>query len=210
LMDVNHYELSMVALDGFRLAIRQENLRQDCGTCSVVVPGRSLSEIAQTLEDNDTVISLVVDQNYLLIDLGYARMITRLLSGEYIKYKQLLPAARQTRVRIDVSALGEAIRRASLIAREGKNNLVRFSIRQNEMQVTSNSELGDVLEQIAIELEGNELDIAFNARYIEDVIKSLECEQIFIDCTNNFSQCVIRPIEGDAFLYLVLPVRIFA
>ena len=98
---------------------------------------------------------------------------------------------------------------ASLIAREGKTNLVCFKIDGETLEVTSNSETGDMEEKMQVSTEGKDLTIAFNVRYITDVLKALSDEQIVMRFNSNVSPCVICPVEGESYLYLVLPVRVF-
>ena len=106
-------------------------------------------------------------------------------------------------------ALGSAIDRASLIAREGKSNLVCFKLDGETLEVSSNSETGDMEEKMQVITEGKDLTIAFNVRYITDVLKALSDDQIVMRFNSNVSPCVVCPVEGDSYLYLVLPVRVF-
>ena len=105
--------------------------------------------------------------------------------------------------------LGSAIDRASLIAREGKSNLVCFKLDGETLEVSSNSETGDMEEKMQVITEGKDLTIAFNVRYITDVLKALSDDQIVMRFNSNVSPCVVCPVEGDSYLYLVLPVRVF-
>ena len=105
--------------------------------------------------------------------------------------------------------LSSAIDRASLIAREGKTNLVCFRIDGETLDVTSNAENGDMEEKIAVTTEGKDLTIAFNVRYITDVLKALSDDAVVMRFNSNVSPCVVCPTEGESYLYLVLPVRVF-
>lgn len=129
--------------------------------------------------------------------------------GEYINYRQILPTSWLTRVTVKRRELQDAIERASLMAKEGKNNLIRMKATQDNLKITSMSELGDVLEDLDAHLEGEDIEIAFNARYISDVIKNVDEECCTLCMNTNVSPCVISPLEGDSYLYLVLPVRVY-
>ena len=102
-----------------------------------------------------------------------------------------------------------AIDRASLMAREGKNNLIRMSFSENGLSITSNAELGDVLEEMDATLTGDPIEIAFNAKYITDVIRNITDSDLCMKFNSNVSPCVVCPTEGDQYLYLILPVRVF-
>ncbi len=208
LMEVESGVMSMVGLDGYRLAIRKEPVLYDADM-TAIVPAQALAAIERTLSDEGDV-TVTFSPAAALFDMNHTRITTVLLSGEYMKYKKIIPAEKLTTVRVDKNALLAATNRASLMARDSKNNLVRFSISPDILTVTSNSEMGDVEEKVAITLTGGELEIAFNAKYLMDVLKVLSEDEIVLELSTNVSPCVIKPLSGDAWLYLVLPVRIFS
>jgi len=209
LMEITQSEMRVVALDGFRLAMRRESIVGPEKEVSAVVGGKVLGDIAKILADSEEKVSLCFSRSHAKLVIGHTNIVARLLEGEFIRYRQILPDEWQTRVTVERSALWSAIDRASLIAREGKSNLVCFRIDGETLDVTSNSETGDVEEKILVMTEGKDLNIAFNVRYITDVLKALSDDQICMRFNSNVSPCVICPTEGDGYLYLVLPVRVF-
>lgn len=208
LMQTLEQELTMVALDGYRLALCKAELKDTCEKNSAVVPARSLQEIARALQDSDEPVEIHMTQTHILVDLQHTKITVRLLDGDFIRYEQMLPKEHATRVRINRSALYESIDRAMLMAREGNNNLVRFQFEQENMKINSNSSVGQIDEELSVDLMGEPIKIAFNARYFSDVLKVLDDEELYLDMKNNISPCVVRPIQGSAFYYLILPVRI--
>ncbi|MCL1965480.1 MAG: DNA polymerase III subunit beta [Firmicutes bacterium] len=210
LLEAEGGDMSIVALDGFRMALRKESFGQELPALSVVVPGKVLNEIARILSDTDAMVSLVWGKSHLMADMGTTRVIARLLDGEFIRYKQILPGEWKTRIIVSKKDMEEALDRASLMAREGKNNLVKLHMEEGTLLITSNAELGDVREEISIEFEGRELDIAFNVRYITDTLRAIEDENIILKFNSNVSPCVLCPTFGDKFIYLALPVRVFS
>lgn len=209
LLEVSGEGIAMVALDGYRLALRKGKLLKTADAKSFVMPSKSLSEIAKLFEENEASVSIYEGAGQALIDMGMTRITTRLLEGEYIKYGQILPSEHTTRVRAERQTLLECIERAALLAREGKTNLVKLKIKEDVMAVTANSEMGSIYEEVPVATEGKELDIAFNHRYLTDVLKAMDEEDITLDFMSALSPCVIRPSEGESFLYLVLPVRTY-
>ena len=209
LMEIDKNEMRVVALDGFRLAMRKENIEGPESAVSAVVGGKVLGDIAKILSDTDEPVSLCFSSSHVKMDIGQTHVVARLLEGEFIRYRQILPQEWQTRVTVSRSALSSAIDRASLIAREGKSNLVCFKIDGETLDVTSNSETGDMEEKISVYTEGKDLTIAFNVRYITDVLKALSDDEVLMRFNSNVSPCVVCPTEGDSYLYLVLPVRVF-
>ncbi len=209
LLEITPAEMRVVALDGFRLAMRKENIEGPEKDVSAVVGGKVLGDIAKILSDSEEKVSMSFSRSHVKLVIGNTNVVARLLEGEFIRYRQILPDEWQSRVTVERSALWSAIDRASLIAREGKSNLVCFKIDGETLMVTSNSETGDVEEKILVSTEGKDLTIAFNVRYITDVLKALSDDEICMRFNSNVSPCVVCPTEGDGYLYLVLPVRVF-
>jgi DNA polymerase-3 subunit beta len=199
--------INIVCLDGYRLAIRRGKV-ESSKEIDVIIPGKTLNEISRIIEDSDEKISISIDDKHVLFDMGYTRVISRLLSGEFINYTQIIPQEYKTRIKADAKVLYSAIERASLLAREGRNNLIKLNIKEDKLVINSNSELGTAHEEVPVEMEGKEMLIAFNARYFMDILKGIGNEEVYIDFTTNVSPCVFRPLEGDNFTYLLLPVRI--
>lgn len=210
LLEIDGPNLTTVALDGFRLALRTQSMDQQMPPQSVVIPSKALGEVSRILGD-DGDINLVMSPTHLWCGVGSAQIITRLLEGEFIKYRQILPTEFKTRIKVDRKILQEAIDRASLMAREGKNNLVKFHMEEDMLILVSNAELGNVHEEIPILMEGPALDIAFNVRFISEALKVIEDDLIFMQFDSNVAPSVIVPEteqnEGS-FLHLILPVRV--
>lgn len=209
LLEMTEDSIGIVALDGFRLAVRRESIHGPKHNIQTVLGGRALTEISRVLTDDDEDMTVNVEKSHTEFILGKTRIIARSLEGEFIRYRQILPTEWKTETIVNRRELESAIDRASLIAREGKNNLVRFTIEGDDLIVTSNSETSDTEERISGDTHGNGLMIAFNIRYITDVLKVLDEDRVLMRFNSNVSPCVIAPEEGDKYLYLVLPVRVF-
>ena len=147
-MEIGKSEMRVVALDGFRLALRREEIEGQEKDVSAVVGGKVLGDIAKILLDTQDPVSLCFSRSHVRLEIGPPHIVARLLEGEFIRYRQILPQEWQTRVTVDRAELGSAIDRASLIAREGKSNLVCFKVDGDLLDVTSNSETGDMEERI--------------------------------------------------------------
>ncbi|MBQ8554659.1 MAG: DNA polymerase III subunit beta [Clostridia bacterium] len=213
LLEVSKDEARMVALDGFRLAIQKVfqpfELPNDVETLKAVIPGRVLNELSKILADEDEFCTLLIDKSRMQASFGSTKLSTVLLAGEYIDYRKIVPLSFKTIAKADRTGVQNAIDRASLMAREGKNNLIRMSFSGDTLSITSNAELGDVLEELNAELSGDPIEIAFNAKYITDVIRNITDDDLCMRFNSNVSPCVVCPQEGDQYLYLILPVRVF-
>lgn len=209
LVELMEEDIHMIALDGYRLAMIKRSIH-DGENRNAVIPAKSLSEIGRILEDREEEISIVFSRTHVLVDMGNTKIITRLLDGEFIKYKQILPSEHTLRVRVDRPELIQVIERVALVARDGKSNLIRFTFSENSLSISANSETGNAHEDMEVQTIGELMEIAFNAKYIGDVIKALDDEFVYLDFNNNISPCVVRPVHGDDYFYLILPVRLFS
>ncbi|MBQ2951927.1 MAG: DNA polymerase III subunit beta [Clostridia bacterium] len=213
LLEVTADEARMVALDGFRLAMQKVyqpfELPEGTENLKAVIPGRVLGELSRILADEDEFCRMLIDKTRMQAFFGNTKLSTVLLAGEYIDYRRILPPSFKTTVTANRDEVQNAIDRASLMAREGKNNLIRMAFSADTMAITSNAELGDVHEELDARLDGDPLDIAFNAKYITDVIRNITDDELCMHFNSNVSPCIVKPREGDQFLYLILPVRVF-
>ena len=213
LFEVSRNEARMVALDGFRLAMQKTfqpfELPENKEVVKAIIPGKVLTELSRILPDDDSFCSLLLDQGRMECTFANIRLSSVLLAGEYIDYRRIIPTSFATQAKADRVAVQEAIERASLMAREGKNNLIKMSFRPGILKITSNAEMGDVEEEIEADLIGDNIDIAFNARYIIDVIRNDSEEYLNMHFNSNVSPCVVTPSSGEEFVYLILPVRVF-
>ena len=207
LFEVKNKNLNLVALDGYRLAIRNEFLDTDIDM-EIVIPGKTLNEVSKILEDVDDIVDITFTNNHILFNLEKTKIISRLLEGKFINYNSLLPQEHKLLVNINRQELQNAIERASLMAKDGNTNLIKLDFQQDNLIITSNSQLGKVREEISIKLQGEEIQIAFNSKYLLDVLKNVEDDEIVMKMTSGISPCVIEEKNNENAKYLVLPVRL--
>ena len=170
LFDISQKELSAVALDGYRLAFVKKKASSNVKK-SIVVPTRSLNEISKLLDDTDDIINVYIDSNAIMIDTVDTKIISRLLEGDFVNYKQIIPVNFETYVILNKTQLEDALERVSLLSKVGQNNFVKFDIKENSLLLTSNSEIGNIKEKINAVLNGKDVTIAFNPRFILEVLK---------------------------------------
>ncbi|MBE6062003.1 MAG: DNA polymerase III subunit beta [Clostridium butyricum] len=207
LFEVKDKNLNLVALDGYRLAIKSEFLDTDINI-EVVIPGKTLNEVSKILEDVDDIVNITFTNNHILFNLEKTKIVSRLLEGKFINYNSLLPQEHKLLVNVNRQELQNAIERASLMAKDGNTNLIKLDIQQDNLIITSNSQLGKVREEISIKLQGDEVEIAFNSRYLLDVLKNVEDDEVVMKMTSSISPCVIKEKNSENAKYLVLPVRL--
>ena len=175
LMEVDGNGVTLVALDGYRLALRRESAIEAKGEASnMIIPARSLLEIARVLPDEGGDVSIVFSRTHIMTDVGDTNITARLMEGEFIKYKQILPDSHATRVRVNRKDLLEGIDRVALMARASKSNLIKLTIADSLVNITANSEIGRSVEDVEASIMGSDIEIAFNARYFTDVLRVLD------------------------------------
>lgn len=207
LFEVKNKNLNLVALDGYRLAVRSEFLDNDIDI-EVVIPGKILNEVSKILEDTDEIVDITFTNNHILFNLEKTKIISRLLEGKFINYNSLLPQEHKLLVNVNRQELQNAIERASLMAKDGNTNLIKLDIQQDNLIITSNSQLGKVREEISMKLQGEQIQIAFNSRYLLDVLKNMEDDEVVMKMTSGISPCVLEEKNNENAKYLVLPVRL--
>ena len=207
-LDLEGNTVTAVATDGYRLARCVKNVESRDGNMTAVVPARSLNEIARLIEDDEQPVTVALQKNYLAVDFQHTCVTSRLLEGSYINYRQIIPQRFETRATLAKDAFSASLERAILLTRSDRNNLVKFDMHENMMDITSDSEAGRVDEHLDIKLEGKDLTIAFNARYFTELIKYIGGECVTISFNDAVQPCIVAPTEGtEDLLYLVLPVR---
>ncbi|MFZ5968722.1 MAG: DNA polymerase III subunit beta [Bacillota bacterium] len=208
LMEIENGMVNMVALDGYRLALRQGNIKTS-NSNKAVIPSKTLNELYRIISDEGiSNVDIFFTDKHVLFHMDDTRIISRLLEGEFINYKQIIPKEHRSCVKVDTRKILDSIERASLLAKEGKNNLIKFSIKDDKMVITSNAEIGKVYEEVPIILEGDDIEIGFNSKYLLDVLKIIDSEEIYLNFTTSVSPCIIKPTDHQNFTYLILPVRI--
>ena len=209
LTEIGKEKVSMVALDGFRLALANENMTS-AEENKFIISAKIMNEISKIISDDETDddIRILMGEKKAVFNIGTTEVILRLMEGEFIKYKEIIPKNNDINVIIGKSILLESIERASLLAKEGKNNLIKMTIKNNLLTITSRSEEGNVKEEIIMEKTGDDLEIGFNSKFIIDVLKAIDDEEISMNFKTGTSPCVVKPVEGNSYEYLILPVRI--
>lgn len=208
LVELQEEKINMVALDGYRLALRQANIK-NINNNKAVIPAKTLNEINRILlEEENTDVEIFFTNKHVLFHMNKTRVISRLLEGDFINYEQIIPKEYKVRAKVNTKSLLNSIERASLLAKEGKNNLVKLSVRDECMNITSNAEIGKVFESVNIELEGDDIDIGFNSKYFLEALKIIDSDEIYLEFTTSVSPCIVKPTDNNNYTYLILPVRL--
>ena len=208
LLDFHENELLAVGLDGFRSAMRRVKCEYAGEQVKCVVPKESAVEIARLMKDSDAPINIRMTQEYLHVWAGKTAFSTVLLTGEYINVEKLIRADCKTKALIDSRKFRGCVELAQVMANNGKNDMIYLQFSGDTLQITSNSADGSAADELDIALQGEPLDIAFNVKYLIDMLKHEPDGQIDVECSGNVSPAIIRPLDQSDRLQIVLPVRI--
>ncbi len=207
LIEIKDNLCTFVALDGYRMALKKEKIEYD-GEVSVVVPAKTLLEILRILEENKGNTEIVISDSHISFKIESTIITSNLLDGKFIDYEGILKDNYITVVKTETTKIRESVERASLLAKDDKNNLIILDIKENNMQINSASEYGNVEENIFVEKNGEDIKIGFNSKYLLDFLKVIENDKITLNLIGKNNPCFITQEKKDDYIYMVLPVRI--
>lgn len=199
--------LEGVASDGYRLALTKVEIGNKDLVSKLVVPVRSLNEASRLLDDIDELISVYVEKNYLMIDLFHTKIITRLIAEEYINYERIIPDNFTTELKVEKRLFEKSVDRVFVITKNEKKCYVRMEVKEDSIYLKAESSVGEVNEKLPIIMKGKDILIAFNAKFIQDAMKTVNDQFISLNFTSNTAPGIIKG-ENDNWLYLILPLRV--
>lgn len=198
-----------VAIDGYRLGLAKAKLLEAVKRkIRFVVPGKYMNEIAKIIAPTDEQISFEVSEKHLQVRRANVTYVCRLLEGEFINYESVIPTETNTVIKVDTADIIESVERASVIINEKLRTPVYIRFKDGEIKVDCTSSLGKVHDRLPAEIEGDNVEIGVNNRYMLDALRACDCEKITFKILSNISPVVITPREGDDFLFIVVPMRI--
>ncbi len=212
LFEVNSEGLTIVSVDGFRLALRKEPLEKlDGGAFSFVAPGSALNEVEKICEDSDNLIQIIQGKRHLLFEAGSTQLICRRLEGEFLNYRTAIPRSNPIRVEVEKRAMLESLDRVSVVISEKLKSPVRCLFDSDRVYLSAKTGNGEAKDICPVEGNGNGLEIGFNNRFLMDALRYAPADRVRVELNTGVSPCIITPVtEEDNFLYMVLPVRLKA
>lgn len=204
--------LTVVSVDGYRLAIRRENVsRSEVETASFVVPGTALNEVEKISGDNDNDVKITVGSKHIMFTIGSTVLISRRLEGEFLNYKNSVPKSCKYTIEADRRELINSVERVSLIINDKLKSPVRCKFDDNIMNIVSSTALGTASDFCEVSGNGEGLEIGFNNKYILDALRAAPADKLMLQLSTGISPCIMIPADGSRnFLYMILPVRLKA
>ena len=208
--EVEDDRISAIAVDGFRLARRTYHTEEPTGrTLSYVVPAQGLKEVEKILVDGDDTVAFTMGQKHIMYQVGNATLICRLLEGDFLDWRKVVPTNCPVKLTAHVCDLASSIERVGLIVSEKYKSPVRCVFGSQVLYLRTNTTIGAAEDQCSIAGDGKELEIGFNVRYLADALKAIPSEEVVLELTNGLSPIVLTPADDKYdYSYMVLPVRI--
>ena len=212
LFDIEGEELTLVAVDGYRLAKRSEKLESaKMENCSFVVPGSALADIERICGDSEELVKISVGAKHISFSIGETVVVSRRLEGEFLNYKKSIPESFKYTVKVDRGEFMSAIDRVALIVSERNTSPVRMSFNDGNIDCLCVTPIGRAEDVCSCEGSGEGLQIGFNDRYLKDALKAAAKEELNICLNSASSPCIITAADGsENFTYMILPVRLHA
>lgn len=212
LFEVGDQDLTVVSVDGFRLALRREPLdRAEGGAFKFVAPGSALNEVEKICEDSDEKVTIIQGKRHLLFEAGATQLICRRLEGDFLDYKNAIPRNNPIRLTVDTKTMLGSLDRVSVVISEKLKSPVRCVFENGRVLLSAKTGAGEAKDICPLDGDGNGLEIGFNNRYLMDALRYAPADSVTLELNTSISPAVIVPADGEeSFLYMVLPVRLKA
>ena len=212
LFEIENNKLNVVAVDGFRLALRSIYLNKQTNNFKAVIPGKTLNEVNKIISDSFEPVKIGVAKNQALFEMDNCKVVTRILDGEFLNYQNVIPSNWETRVRANKSILQNSFERVSLISSSSiekeKKYPVKVQVDIGKVVISCTNQTGDAKEEMYVSTEGKNLEAGFNPKYFLDCLKAIDDEEVYVEFGSSISPCIIRSVENNDYTYMILPIRL--
>ncbi len=206
--EIEENHIRLIAVDGVRLAIRNENINYEGENLSFVVPAKTLSEVTKLMNEDDADVTLGVGKRHIIFEINGYNIISRLLDGEFLNYKAAIPSATKTVINVNTRSLIDSIDRTSLIITDKLKSPVKCIFGDGLIKISSITSLGTANDRIPALIDGENCTIGFNNKYMLDALKVCDTDEVRIMLNGPVAPILIVPNDSDSFIFLILPVRL--
>lgn len=207
LFEISDGEIRIISVDGRRLAVRKENITFN-GEKSFIVPGKSLSEVLKLLKDDEKPVQMLVGERHIIFKIDEYSILTRLIDGEFMNYKAAIPKTHTTELKVNTRKFINTIDRMSLLLTEKIKSPIRCKVEGGLIKTSCLTALGQAYDEFEAETNGDDVEIGLNNKFILDALRNSETDEVKIQLNGPLSPLTLMPINGDSFIFLVLPVRL--
>lgn len=213
LLKVEDNVLTIVAIDGFRLSLRKNLSNKEINNFKCIIPGKVLSELLKVLTDEDEKsVKIGVNKNQALFEIGQTIIISRIIEGEFLNYNSIIPESNETKIRLKTKSLLDSFERVSLFAKENKEkdkkSPVKMQVGIDGVVLSCYSDNGDAKEMLSAVVEGKDIEIGFNPRYVIEALRAIEDDEIVVEFNSSISPVIMKPVVSNEFIYVVLPIKL--
>ena len=212
LFEIENNKLSLVAVDGFRLALRTIFLTKPSNNFSAVIPGKTLIEVNKIMTDSFEPVKIGVSKNQALFEMDNCKIVTRILDGEFLNYKNVIPTNWETRIKVNKNNIQNSFERVSLISASSvekeKKYPVKVQVDIGKILISCTNQTGDAKEELYVSTEGKNLEAGFNPKYFLDSLKAIDDEEVYIEFGSSISPCLIKSVDNKDYVYMILPIRL--
>ena len=216
LFEIKKNEMTVVASDGHRLGVVKETIKDNDENMKFIIPGSTLRELLKILRDDESSVKVTVSDKHVMLEFEHFKVFTRLIDGDYLRYEPIIAANNTIKMEVNSHELRDSLERAMLIINDDdtspdKRMPVRLSIGYDKIEVSCMTSKGKVNDAINAKIEGGELVIGFNCRFLIDAIASCDEEKIEIDLSTPVSGCFMRSLDekNSNYVFMILPVRLY-
>lgn len=209
MFDMAEGKLNIVSVDGFRLALRTEEIKNK-EIYNFIVPGKTLSEVQKMIDDEEEDVELTISRKHIIFNINNCLLVSRLLEGEFLDYKSAIPKTSTTTVKIETRKLIDSIERTSLLISDKIKSPIRMKFADNMIKISCSTAIGKAYDEIQCEITGEDVEMGFNSKFMLDALRCAGTDDIKMEINGALSPMRILPMQGESFLFLVLPVRIKA
>jgi DNA polymerase-3 subunit beta len=208
LFDIKDDILKVVSLDGYRMSYRKVNIGSTLISASYIIPGKTLSDLSKIIDDGEGDVELCFTGNRVNIKLNNVIMYSNLIDGDFFNYEHIIPTVCDITVTAETKDIIDSIIRSSLIITPDVKSPLKFDISENQIYMSSITKNGKAEDTVSCETTGGTLTIGFNHRYLLDALRACDAKKIKMEFTSSLNPLVIKGVDTDEFIYLILPLRL--
>ncbi|MBQ8599321.1 MAG: DNA polymerase III subunit beta [Oscillospiraceae bacterium] len=207
LFDIKKENITLVSVDGYRLALRKEPFIAD-QDYSFIVPGKTLGEVSKLLKEEENEVCMVVSSKHIVFKIDGYQVISRLLEGDFLDYNAAIPKTEKTSIEVSTRLLIEGIERTSLLISDRLKSPLKLNMSDEKIRISCNTTMGKAYDEVDCKIDGDGINMGFNNKYLLDALKASDCDMVKLLVNGPVSPMRVVPLEGESFLFLVLPVRV--
>jgi len=210
LLEINQHNITMAATNTHRIAIKKDFLGHNINIVKMIIPAKILNELARIMiSDIPMDVTIYYQKNHVSFSFDNVYILSRLIEGNFPDYNKVIPPNFATTITIKTNDFMDAVERVSLLARDTDYNIIKLAFNNDCVIITSNNpDIGKACETVPITMQGNEIEIAFNAKYVTDILKNITSDKLIFSLNTPLSPASIRPTDDETYNYIITPVRI--